>query len=272
MKTLFKTLCMAASLAFVVSACQKEEQNATPLQSHVSSFSKIEDLEQSFPVKKGSLISRPDSVFIWNSVTGKMEKHRTKKFRTLDWSFMQEWLMEDLKTDIFLDNMFYPNDVNGLVHGYYYPWNQFTNIQDGIDGGWELMVSEDIEGEIPAIGFHIPRGERTIGDGTDDILRFASKLGATSLVRSTLDLQYDNFINGEGQYFYSTDTSPSTATCAYIWIDRRNSYNSSNIVPGCGVSAMWYKNQNDQYANGFGNDPRGRMNVRLVRNLTRSQW
>jgi hypothetical protein len=271
MKNFIKLFTLAISLAVLGSACQKEEQNAVLKQPSIQNFSMVEDLEQSFSVKKGGLISQTDSVYIDNG-SGTKVKHMTKKFRTLNWSFIQEWLMEDLKTEAFPDVKYYPNDFLGLVHGCYLPWNQLVDIQDGIDGGWELLISEDENGDLPAVGFHIPRGERTISDGTDDILRFASKLGSTSLVRSALDLQYDNFINGQGQYFYSSDTSPSTATCAYIWIDRRNSYNSGNIVPGCGVSAMWYKNQNDNYANGFGNDPLGRMNVRLVRDLTRSQW
>jgi hypothetical protein len=173
MKKLIKSLCLATFVAIMASACQKDETavSQSPTSNATTSY---QELSANFTTKKG-VFKKAGVVYVLQS-DGTPKRHKTMKFRSPDWSYIQEWFIEDLKTGYTRDFAFFPGDTNGENHGYYYPWYQLTNFQDQLGESWNDIIMTDSINYIAADGFHIPHDEYQIGDGSDELLQLAQRL------------------------------------------------------------------------------------------------
>jgi hypothetical protein len=171
-----------------------------------------------------------------------------------------------MHSNLFTTTVARTGDTDGIIYGYYYNWTEMKDFNDNVGGNgtWSDLFYEDTNYSIPATGFHIPKHSTQVGLNDGDIDKLASILGSTSAVRAKLQLGYDGWwtpIAGFGSSNY-----------AAMWIDARYSYYAANIVPGCGVVALWDSNNYDNYSMLFTNITDLRANVRLVRTITQSQW
>lgn len=259
-KKFFRLFAVIAIVGLVFIGCQKdnlvEEQNA-------SNEVLVVDANQTFSVTKGFTITKLDSVFVLQGDEyGTVKMHRTIKIRNLNWTVAQEWFLDDLQTSGYQDYSFYPGDVDGSVHGYYYPWE--NQVESGADNNdWAYIIFRD-ENYTPISGnqFRLPRVDINCGS---DFQNLASVLGSTSLIRAKLQVVYDG-VDNWGPAF---DTQ-----LAGFWMEVRGGCVEANLQPHCGAVAMWDKlnGQNDNFAYWFTNIETSKANVRLMRNITSAQW
>jgi len=258
MKKQLKFLAAFALLAALMTGCQKE-QDLTITKPNAEGL--VIDAEQHFKVEKAPTISKIGTVYMPDYL-GNPIAHRTIKIRNTSSTFIQEWLLDDMHTDAFATTTKRSGDDSGLIYGYYYDWNELVDGQDGIGWSWNDWVYSDNALTISAIGFHIPRQSTTVGGTDGDIEKLASILGSTTLVRSKLQINYDGVSDG----------TPYSTTKAMIWMDVRTGYYYMNQIPGCGAMALWNQNTAGSMAIFFTNIPDLKANVRLVRDISLSQW
>jgi hypothetical protein len=221
----------------------------------------IVDAEQTFSITKGFTITKPGTVYVMQT-DGSLKMHRTLKIRNLNWSVAQEWFLDDLQTDGYPGYSFYPGDVDGSVHGYYYLWG--NQIESGADNNdWSQIIFSDANyTSISGNQFRLPRVDINCGS---DFQNLATVLGSTSLIRAKLEVIYDG-VDNWGPAF---DTQ-----LAGFWMEVRGGCQEANLHPHCGALAMWDKQNghNDRFAYWYTNIETSKANVRLMRNITSAQW
>lgn len=245
MKNLFKVLSLAVVAAFVLASCQKEDVSVD--ESIVEKNSDyIVEIQKDYVRKKGPVPRKPGVVYIldqnWTPVL-----HKTLKVRNLSGTIVQEWLFVDMKSDIFYGYTAQAGDNSGEDHGFYYTWKPNFNTMSQSDWN-QLVIDSDWGAET---GFHIPRD--------NDIDNLATIIGGNEYIPTILNLEYD------GASEWGPDYS---STFAAMWIDQPG---NPNIVSGCGVYGMW-KTSNNTYSNAYTNNPKLGVNVRLVRNISMTEW
>lgn len=209
------------------------------------------DAEQSFKVLKGVVIRSYGTVNIPEPDFKNLIEHSTIKIRSLDWSVAQEWLYIDMKSSLWYYYSTQSGDTSGDDHGIYYRW--CNNFDDMTQSDWDDLVYDENWNELE--GFHIP---------TDtDITNLASVVGSTSSIRSILQLEYDGTKNSYPEF--STEY-------AAMWVDLSGTGYEPNIVDGCGVLGKWVADESDNLYYCFTNIPNLGVNVRLVRDITSSEW
>jgi len=276
-KRIFRFFAVILTASVMFSACQKEQ-----IESEEDGYGKRINAEQVFdvskalgsenPIEKGFTVTKPGYVYVLQGTTDPngeiiFKQHRTLKIRNLNWTIAQEWLLDDLQTDGFEDFSFYPGDnVSNAPHGFYYSWNQIESAADAND--WQYMIYRDASGSTPIIGeqFHLPKLNSTLiyGQNDGDIEKLASMLGSTSLIRQKLQMVCDGV-------YVSPSISGFDNRYAYMWIEVRATPWASDPQSGCGCLGSWDSQNNNNFSLVFSNNIL-KANVRLVRNITQSQW
>jgi len=259
-KTIKYAAIIFAVAVFLVS-CQKEDEK--PAGSNTDDIlGKRVYSEISYNVLKGATVIKNDTVWVMQNDGITFIPHRTMKIRTLNWSKIQEWFLDDLRTDVFEGSSFYPGDTDGAVHGTYYTWSQVTDVQDGINGGWETIVYTDGTNYLGVEGFRIPKYSNSY-QGEIDVL--ASMLGSTSLIKNKIQLANDNLLmNGS--------TPIGNSAWGSILYDVRGTVMASSQWTGCPAMAAWDGTNNNSFFLWFPNASGLQGNIRLVRTITQSQW
>lgn|GEM_PF-4286061 len=194
--------------------------------------------------------------------------YKTIKVRNVKGTICQEWFYEDLHENLF-DYVYKQDDVDGLIYGYYYPWE--GNLNDVPQSDWnELIMNADGDSEQ---GFHIP--------GYSDIRKLKEIYGDNMIrARTDLNVQWDDS-DGTTNYTHIMDGAGFWLNPVDSWWIQFPNSTDPNKVDGCGVTWSWvnptaYEKNPDYYGNGYGlgysNVKQNRCNVRLVRNITKDQW
>lgn len=260
MKThIFTVVAFAVCAGLMLSSCQEDKveiygDNSIGVNEVVL---EVEDTTLYAPVLSKPAIPRKyDSVYCMNQefelATATM--YKTMKIRNLSGTIVQEWLYEDLRTDLF-QYVVHPDDPDGSKHGFYYVWD--GNLSDIEPADWEYMLY-DANGESVS-GFHIP--DRA------DISRLATILGGSKKIPQYLNMDYD------GTYNPNASSSVNfKANNAAFWTYPLDDLNQ---VQGCGVVADWYypgSSRSDNWITSYTNIAALHVNLRLMRTLTISQW
>jgi len=239
---------LGLAVSFV--GCQKENNlSVEPIATKTTFI----DYNKTYNVEKGATIIKYGNVYVMDQF-GNYNLHRTIKIRNLTWTFVQEWFLDDLNTD-----MYYPGiDPSILPLPKYYSWK--GEMQSAVDGGdFSYIIASDQSG-TPALGFHMPKVSNVFAES--DIDQLGTALGSNASIRTKLQLTYG------GARFWNPSLSPSQAC---LWIECRNTNYAPNIVANCGVAGVWNL-PNDNFGLAFTNIPQTQVNVRLVRNITQAQW
>ncbi len=237
-----------AIIAFAVLAftgCQKE--NLVNEQTSENKGVAV-DAEKSYPILKGTIPRKPGVVYIPNSDWSELIQHNTLKVKNLSGTVMQEWLIIDMKSDAWFHFNTQSGDATGSTYGMYYRWGY--NFDNMSQNDWNQMVYDVNWTSLS--GFHIPT--------ETDINNLASVVGSTRGLRSFLQLGYDGAKNYGPDY---------TTDFAAMWVSQPG---NPNIVRDCGVFLQWKRYENDRMYYFYTNIEDLRVNVRLVRNITASQW
>lgn len=265
--TLILTVLIAA-LTTVFSSCVKDEteknfaehannsQQSTPLI--------VYDTINS-PISKAIIILDSSFVYCRNNWGAAPTKYTTLKIRNRAGNIIQEWLLENLRTDMF-EYHTWKNDPKGLKYGFFYKWE--GDLYDLTQDDWDFMMlkTENESGEN-ALGFHLPRHK--------DINDLKKIVGDNGRVRKHLRLIYgDSYepIRDDGKDCYNKNE-------ACIWLDPNNNYDEWSAYKGvdprrqdkCGIVYVWSLNPNTSYRS-YTNIEDLCCNIRLVRNLTIDQW
>jgi hypothetical protein len=268
-KRIFKFFAIILTASIMFSACQKEQilpeqQNQGKRIYAGRTYDVSKSLGGIDPLvePKGATIVKYDFVYILQDDGVTLKRHRTLKIRNLAWTIAQEWLLDDLQTNLYQDFSFYPGDTDGSLHGYYYLWNQMKDAADAND--WQYIVFRDANWTpIDGQQFHLPKINTVVGTNDGDIEKLASMLGSTSLIPQKLQLSYDGVAN---------TVPPFNTRYANMWIEVRGTFYQPNIVPGCGVYGEWDSQANNSYCLFFTNMSNIKANVRIVRNINSTQW
>jgi len=251
-KNLVRLLGISLVAAFIFIGCQKE-QNLLNENQQVKGVAKIVPYNYSVPILKANVMIKKDSILIWDNNIGDYVFHKTRKFKD-GYGHLQEWLSEDLYSNISTGTVYYyPGDNTGRIHGIYPQWyNNYGTapFSNSTTNDWDPYMADKNYNSIT--GFHMPT--------MTDINKFVSIIGNTNLIRSNLLCGYDGTKNGGPDY------SPNFAA---FWLYLPG---NPSLVPGCGVFAYMDKNNSDNLSLFFTNVPSLGVNVRLVRDITLSQW
>jgi len=261
-----KTIKYAAiifAVAVSLVSCQKDDSNEQVAKAVGTGFSTEINAEMNFKIQK-AVYTRPGVVYFMDG-SGTPIAVPTIKMRNPTTTICQEWLGENLNSEAVQGYISNPNDPGNVNKtGLYYDWNvEIASLEDGLSGplgyGWNEMMYEEATGTINCVGFHLPKGNSY--PATGDFEKLAQMLGSTSAIRAKLNIPYGTD--------YTTPWNPSVAG---VWIDVRNTPGAPNIVPGCGVVALWKAWESDRFYYSFTNINNYHANVRLVRNISRAQW
>lgn len=221
-------------------------------------------IEVKHPTTKAAVGKKFSEVYFLTSDFESFHKYKTIKIRNVKGTICQEWFYEDLHEDWFRPYSFQPSDEDGIIHGYYYPWEGVLNNVPQSD--WDEMIfNEDGDNET---GFHIPT--------LSDIHTLSDLFGETSAIRTVLNVAFD------GTYIPQRPDDWNNFTASFwkdpvdpIWFSAFPNFIDPNKQEGCGKFVSWYQN-NYQYGNYMWiNNPNNkdlRCNVRLVRTITKQQW
>jgi len=209
-----------------------------------------------FLVKKAAIMTKMSTVYVLQN-GGSPKPHKTIKIRTMDWSKIQEWFYEDLKTDLIETVPFFKYPQN-----FYYKWTDLDDLQDHVYGGWDLVVYEDAACTIPSSNFHIPYASVTGAQGLDGEINYlASMIGSKAQIRERLNIAYEAFM------FWG----PQSDKVAQIWYDVRLTEYERNVVKDCGAVAHWEK-PGPSFGVAYPVYTTFGAKVRLVREISQAQW
>lgn len=251
MKRLLLFMALVVGVVIILSSCQKEDigdgaDAVDDIAADCSTALFVPD-DSSLPISKTPFFRKEDSViFISESFDfDEANVYRTLKIRNASGTIMQEWFYEDLHETCLMPYHCQPGDPQGLIHGYYYKWENCLSNADFTD----LIYNFNYE---PENGFRVP--------DESDIRNLKKLIGSMDLLPSILNLDFD------GAYHYAPDYCSKYA-------DYWTNTDSPNKIPGCGVHYHWCKN-NDPYPCGisFTNCKELGVNVRLVRNISKERW
>jgi len=250
-KNLIKIFAIILIAAAIFTGCSKE-QNPLNENLTVKGVAKIVPYNLSVPILKGTIMTKIDSVKIWDNNVGDFIFHKTKKVRD-SYGHLQEWLYEDLYSNLASGTVYYyPYDYTGRLHGVFYEW--YSNFGTGFSNSttdWDWLFV-DKNGNSTISGFHIPV--------MADINKLVTIIGNTNKIRSFLNCTYDGAKNG------GPDFSTNSAD---FWLYLPG---DPNIVSGCGVFAYMDKNNSDNLSLFYTNVVSLGVNIRMVRDITLSQW
>ncbi|MBO7596862.1 MAG: hypothetical protein J6T70_07440 [Bacteroidales bacterium] len=249
-KNLLKFLMILSSLCLIISSCQNDETNEEVPNSGGGIVTPC-PIKDKFPVSKAMVITKPDSVFFMNTTTFSMtnaNKYRTLKIRNLSGSVMQEWLLDDLHETCFYPYWSRTGDTDGTQHGFYYKW--YNCIKNVPQSDWDFVIRGKDSSDRS--GFRVPK--------ESDLENFAALYGSTAGMTDVLQIEFDGY-RIPGTYVFED-------TYGGFWLN----FTDANVQPGCGVMLEWYSNNPTQSWHYYPSNPDVGVNVRLMRNLTTSQW
>lgn len=248
-KRLLKISAVLFAACALFSSCQKEQEIIGDKDPVITGKNVIIPYDLNLPILKGIIITKLDSIKIWDNNSNAYLFHKTKKVKDVN-GRLQEWLYIDAATSSLSGQLdYYPGDATGLTHGIYYDW--VVNFESNFSqSDWDYLTVD--KNENPTSGFHIP----TVAD----INKLVAIIGNTSKIRSFLACTYDGAKN------WGPDYSPNFAG---FWVYKPG---DPNTQPGCGVYIHMDKNAGDRLSFFYTNIPQLGVNVRLVRDITLSQW
>lgn len=267
-KHFLKFALLLAGVGLMLASCDKETSDLSVGRDEESisqerpSYGKTVYESDSYPVSKAVIPRKYDTVYCYNSDLSRT-RYRTLKIRNASGTIIQEWLYENLRSDMF-ESYTWSNDPDGSRYGYFYKWE--GDLFDLGPSDWNFMMTD--KNESPVTGFHIPN--------YTDFNNLAQIVGGTNNIPRYLNLTY-----GSNYYplFDDDRTTPSTGG-AILWVDYHDPTWSSfgnvdpNRVEGCGVFKCWPReitDENRPYVCYTNIEELG-CNLRLVRTLTINQW
>ncbi|MBR4267996.1 MAG: hypothetical protein IKQ46_18330 [Bacteroidales bacterium] len=192
-------------------------------------------------------------------------RYRTLKIRDRKGTVIQEWLLENLRTNLIGCHYTWKDDPDGSKYGYFYQWQGELDDLEQDDWDFMMLATADPKGEHQN-GFHLPR--------YGDLDKLKKLVGGNGPIRKYLKLVYGSW------YDISKDKNkncPGNEAC--IWLDYRHNYDywgkyngiDPNKQNGCGVLKTWSLDPNTS-SRDYTNITTLCCNIRLVRDLTPEQW
>lgn len=218
-----------------------------------------------YPVSKRLIIMDSSEVYCINNWGKPPTRYRTLKIRDRDGIVIQEWLCENLRTDVIRDNYTWKDDPDGSKYGYFYQWEGEVYDLEQEDWDYMLLATSNVRGEHKK-GFHLPR--------YGDLDKLTQLVGGNGRVRDYLKLVYG------GCYDKNLSRGkPCPCDEACIWLDYTHNYDywpkfngvDPNKREGCGVIKTWSLDPNTS-SRDYPNIPRLCCNIRLVRDLKPEEW
>ena len=274
-------------IAFILSlfgmtfnSCQDEDIESTKTATEKSEttkqkfFLQIEDTTSYKPIlSKKPIPQRQDFVYCYNRDCRieNATKYKTIKIRNIQGTIIQEWLYEDLRSDLYTHKVL-PNDPNGLEHGYYYNWD--SNLDDVIQSDWDEILRDAHDNKKK--GFHIPN--------ETDLNNLTSILGNSNKIPQYLNMKYDGDYN---PWYDTEDKIGYNSHEAEFWLNPidhekwQGHFNGRdpNQKKGCGIIALWpindhpiYQNSNGGLVIAYTNIQELHVKIRLVRTLKLNEW
>ena len=242
------TIIAFAVLAFT--GCQKEE---ILLEQKPTEWKEVV-MEKSFAVTKAPYLRSLRYVFI-NDGWGQAQQCRAITFTDVPTGKKQEWLFIDAHSQAYNISYLHPNETNtddfepeyASDYGGYYEWA----INFATTTSWDGLVYSDASLDPSTVinGFKIPTFA--------DLDKLGSILGSTSLIPSKLSMNYDGLWSNYSNYHFSTDIAAMWVHCP----------GDPNVVPGCGVVALWKTSQNNVMTGSYTNMTNLGANIRIVRDI-----
>ncbi len=252
MRKFINLIAIIAIVGVAFTGCQKKSMfEAEKKEQHKDIVQKEIVVEKSFPASKTPFKRSIRTVYIDD---GFEQAQACKAITVTDipTGKKQEWLLEDARTQAFLDHFLHTDETHtdeyspdyGKDFGLYYRWS--NNFSQTVS--WDGLVYEDSDLTTPINGFRIP----TI----NDFYKLGSIIGSTKLIPRILRLKYDGIWVNNNYYFNPDVTS--------MWIYAPG---DPNTQPGCGVSCMWKKSNGNVMALSYTNIDDLGQNIRIVRNI-----
>lgn len=223
-----------------------------------------------YPISKAVIPRKYSKVCCYDSDGETYKEYKTLKIKNRAGTIIQEWLYENLRTDMF-ECYHWSNDPDGEQYGYFYKWK--GDLDDLVQADWNyMMFNPDDDGEpVEEKGYHIPNYK--------DFNNLAEIVGGTANIPKYLNLTYGS------NYYPPLDNGNGAPTNggAILWVDYAHNYTiwdgdyhgvDPNRVAGCGVFKCWPKTIDDDHQPYicYTNIVNLGCNLRLVRTLTADQW
>ncbi len=219
----------------------------------------------SYPISKKLIIMDTSAVYCPNNYKMPPTRYRTLKIRDRKGTVIQEWLLENLRTDLIECHYTWKDDPDGSKYGYFYQWQGELDDMEQDDWDYLMLATPNEKGEHKN-GFHLPR--------YTDLEKLKKLVGGNGPIRNYLKLVYG------GSYDKNSDSGkPCPGNVACIWLDFRHNYDIMGIYdgidpnrkPGCGVLKEWSLDPNTS-SRDYPNNKALCCNIRLIRDLTLEQW
>lgn len=273
-KHIFAATAFAICVSLGFSACQDEGEDVVPAQeSNEVQHSRLDigkivyDTTKNVPVSKSVIPRKYGSVYCYNADLTK-KQYTTLKIRNMAGTIIQEWLYENLNTDMFF-GYHWSGDTAATQYGTFYKWQ--GDLDDLTQTDWDFMMTDENDNSVT--GFHIPT--------LTDFRNLATIVGGIENIPQYLNLTYGNDYY---PLFDDDDLFPDSNASAILWENFRDpniwywpdcpNGTDPNRVAGCGVFYAWPRVIDDDhrpYVAYTINEELG-CNVRLVRTITTSQW
>ncbi len=243
-KILFALL--VASVGLMLASCEREESVYIGVESNDGMSSLDVATNPGISLSKKAVISKIDTVYIYDGL-GNLVPHRTIKIRDLKCTFMQEWLFDDLRSDLWPRQIPIPDSI---PCGDYYNWNVAFANSDSDE--WDYAIVDDNYNSV--LGFHIP----TIFDIESAVETIGNEQSFFNKIGFCLNGQFPhNTIDyNRGGFWCSVSGHPY----------------QNNVVPGCGVLYGMIGGGTNLIGYNFTNMSYLYARVRLVRTITISQF
>lgn len=266
-KKYFKIVFAFALVGAMFSSCQDED---------IENIGDVNNQELSVPDTNNIIRTSTKSgvgykfseIYFLSGDGEEFHKYKTIKIRNIQGTICQEWFYEDLH-EYWFDYLCLPDDKDGIVHGYFYPWE--NNISDVSQSDWDYLIfnSNLVDNET---GFHIPNQSDlyNLGEivGRKNKSRIRKLLNAKK--NGSLDLRKPESWTENGPCFWYNPID-------YVWWSNNNGVDP-NLVNGCGAMVsltVWLPEQSgwgDGLAICYTNVEELCCNIRLMRTITKEQW
>ncbi len=268
-------MALVVGVLTILASCQKEGDDNSPKSEVANGFEcplgtllpmSTDTTAVGVHLSKGGFATRESAVYLLDD-SWKFQKYKTVKIRNIKGTLCQEWFLEDLHTGWFTHSN-QPGDEDGIVHGYYYPWEGTLNDVGTSDWNDLIFRYPDEESEHET-GFHIPNStdidnlRRIVGDNA--VLQDEKLLSI--LNDGTYSLKFHQWDTHTGA-FWLNPCDPM------IWSQFPCSMDP-NKAEGCGVVMMYFLNDalhGDKLWRCYTTIQDLRCNVRLMRTISKSQW
>lgn len=271
-KHIFAIAGFAVCACLALSSCQDEGDVAEPVQesnevqqSRPNIGKIVYDTTKSIPVSKTIIPRKYGTVYCYD-IDLTRKQYTTLKIRNMAGTIIQEWLYENLNSNMFEGHR-WSGDSTGAMYGTYYKWE--GDLFNLTQTDWNFMMTD--ADSVSVQGFHIPN--------FTDLNNLATIVGGFANIPQYLNLKYG------GTYyplFNDDDLFPASNKDAIIWRD----YHDINLWPnypdgadpnkvdGCGIFNGWPQVITDDHGPyvAYPNNTEVCCNIRLVRTITMSQW